>query len=234
MKSLSLVGLGLLSLAACSDMTGSDIITPAPLLPGATSLQLDMAFFAGPKPAQWTGDAASWAMAQEQSSFADTTLGRLLAIPAATLIAAAAVDPVKSGGVWGWSFSTTSQGKSYSGFWADLGFNGASSAWQVVVSSPTHVPALTNYTLLDGWSNLHRTAGTWMLYDLTISSAEPFAFVQWSIDAPTMRGFTVGYFGTQWVYQVSGSQHNLQYLASIGTMRGFNMFWNSDTGQGNP
>jgi hypothetical protein len=213
--------------AGCS---ADALIDPSvrPDLPAATALHLDFSFFQDNVPAE-ESEHAAWTQAVAEVADAAVAMEDMI-IPQALVMAAAAGQGSFDDDVWTWSFSTTIAGDAYSG---ELRANviGNQHEWDLVVTSPDHSPALTDYLWAKAFTPSSGFDGEWYIADAGNASGEVVARSSWLANSSGSVDLSFSNSeSTSWTYQRLPSEHVLtRFLLSSPQAQ---IRWNPADGSG--
>jgi hypothetical protein len=217
-------------LTGCNLGTANETPSTPPLLPPLESIGLDVSFFENRAPPPGEGTSVNWTTALERIAIAESTVGRMLALPSATLQAASAQTPERQGSAWRWSYSVTVDGVSHDGALFG-GVNGAANGWQMVVSAAGRTPPLANRVVFEGFSGFFGGSGQWFIPDLGTAAGDPVATVQWGQNDENAIGYVFIMEEGRWTHTRQRQVYTLDYLTSDVAPR-FRLWWDVETGRG--
>ena len=234
----------LAGVAACdADSTSPIDPGPPPELPPLTSMSGDFSIFGDPG----TQPAAPLAGADAPGlNFANAALRVLaaqvatvvvLAVPVATFAAAANNTPTyEDDGRWHWRFTTVQGGHTYTAHLSGA-VQGSNVAWDMRITSPTHVPPLEEFVWYGGQDRLDRTSGTWTFYDpATPDSSTPVLGIDWTHVSSTEHGWEARALsgvasGDIFTASVDGDDRMITYL-DASEQDFMEIYWNAADGSG--
>src|SRR5690606_18602164 len=111
------------------------------------------------------------------------------AVPFAALSAASSVTPTRSGSVWRWPISFDVDEIEYDG---EIRSSAAGNqhGWDLVLSAPTHEPALQNYLWASGYSTAIGADGVWWIADSEAGTDDVVAQTVWARNVQNTINFS--------------------------------------------
>jgi len=234
----------LAALTACTaDSTSPNDPGPPPELPPLTSMSGDFSIF-GASGAQRpeTASAASlsslnFGAAAVRVLTAQVATVVILAVPVATFAAAANSTPTfEDDNRWHWRFTTVQGGHTYTAHLSGA-IQGSMVAWDMRITSPTHVPPLHEFVWYDGQGRLDRTSGTWTFYDpATPASSTAVLRIDWTHMSVTEHGWEASALagvasGDVFTASVDGDDRMITYL-DASEQEFMEIYWNAAAGSG--
>ena len=160
-----------------------------------------------------------------------------LAVPVATFAAAANSTPTfEDDDRWHWRFTAVQGGHTYMAHLSGA-VEGSAVAWDMRITSPTHVPPLEEFVWYGGQGQLDRTAGTWTFYDpATPASATAVLRIDWRNTSSTEHGWEATALagpGSGDVFSVSADGDDRMLTFDDASEQTFvEIYWNAADGSG--
>ena len=232
------------ALPGCTEDSTSPIDPgPPPELPPLTSMSGDFSIFGAPASplaelapeAHLTSLNFANAAIRVLAAQVATVVG--LAIPVATFAAAANSTPTfEDDDRWHWRFTTVQGGHTYTAHLSGA-VQGSTVAWDMRITSPTHVPPLDEFVWYAGQGRLDRTSGTWTFYDpATPGSSTALLRIDWTHVSATEHGWEATALagaagGDVFTASVDGDDRLMTYRdTSEGAF--VEIYWNAADGSG--